>query len=118
MLSFLNKAYVVFTTLLEATQRQHQEYFSCWLEMLGDLSRYRASMGFGDQTVVDLWLVTSLRWYSMAFDRSPTVGRLHSHVGTLAYHYNGLLVALSRFSRAPVYPEALQQSPKSYSEHI
>jgi hypothetical protein len=74
-LSFIYTAYNHIAVLLETVPA----FKDCWVECLGDLSRYQMSIG---EQVRDreIWAGTSISWYTMAQDANPTVGRLCHHL--------------------------------------
>jgi len=53
-----------------------------WIECLGDLARYRMAIE-EDKEIHATWGSVAGRWYTMASDKHPKVGRLYHHLGIL-----------------------------------
>jgi len=53
-----------------------------WIECLGDLARYRMAIE-EDREVHGIWGGVAGRWYCLASDKHPGVGRLYHHLGIL-----------------------------------
>ncbi|WPH03027.1 Hypothetical protein R9X50_00590100 [Acrodontium crateriforme] len=78
MISFIYLAYQMMGLLYETVPA----FLDTWIECLGDLSRYRMAIE-DDKDVHAQWGNVASRWYAMASDRHPTVGRLNHHLGIL-----------------------------------
>jgi hypothetical protein len=55
-----------------------------WIEILGDLGRYRMAIEVDDNLDRATWAGVARAWYSKAADRKPTVGYLNHHLAILA----------------------------------
>ncbi|OAA56287.1 hypothetical protein SPI_07898 [Niveomyces insectorum RCEF 264] len=81
MTAFIYLAYSMTAMLYE----QVPAFEDAWAECLGDLSRYRYAIEDDDQHVRDTWKGVSRRWYTVASNRAPTIGRLYHHLAILAW---------------------------------
>ena len=78
MVAFVYLAYQMMALLFETVP-----FFSdTWIECLGDLARYRMAIE-EDKEVHAIWGGVAARWYNIASDRHPSIGRLYHHVGIL-----------------------------------
>ena len=78
MLAFIYLAYQMMSLLLETVPN----FTDTWIECLGDLARYRMAIE-EDRDIHTIWGGVAGRWYAMAADRHPVVGRLYHHSGIL-----------------------------------
>ncbi|KAM0714170.1 hypothetical protein Q7P37_010319 [Cladosporium fusiforme] len=78
MLAFIYLAYQMMSLLLETVP----SFTDTWIECLGDLARYRMAIE-EDREIHTIWGGVAGRWYVMAADRHPSVGRLYHHSGIL-----------------------------------
>lgn len=78
MLAFIYLAYQMISLLLETVPG----FKDTWIECLGDLARYRMAIE-EDREIHNIWGGTAGRWYTLAADRNPSVGRLYHHSGIL-----------------------------------
>lgn len=78
MLAFIYLAYQMMSLLLETVPG----FTDTWIECLGDLARYRMAIE-EDREIHTVWGGVAGRWYVMAADRHPSVGRLYHHSGIL-----------------------------------
>jgi len=78
MLAFIYLAYQMMSLLLETVPN----FTDTWIECLGDLARYRMAIE-EDREIHTIWGGVAGRWYAMAADRHPVVGRLYHHSGIL-----------------------------------
>lgn len=78
MLAFISLAYQMISLLLETVPG----FKDTWIECLGDLARYRVAIE-EDREIYNIWGGTAGRWYALAADRNPSVGRLYHHSGIL-----------------------------------
>lgn len=78
MLAFIYLAYQMIALLYETVPT----FTDTWIECLGDLARYR--MAIEEETEFhSIWEGVAARWYTMAAQRHPEVGRLYHHLGIL-----------------------------------
>jgi len=78
MLAFIYLAYQMMSLLLETVPN----FTDTWIECLGDIARYRMAIE-EDREIYTIWGGVARRWYAMAADRHPVVGRLYHHSGIL-----------------------------------
>ncbi len=78
MLAFIYLAYQMMALLYETVPA----FTDTWIECLGDLARYRMAIE-DDKEVHTHWGGVAKRWYSIASDRHPAIGRLYHHLGIL-----------------------------------
>jgi hypothetical protein len=78
MLAFIYLAYQTVSLLLETVP----SFTDTWIECLGDLARYRMAIE-EERGIHTIWGGVAGRWYGMAADRHPVVGRLYHHSGIL-----------------------------------
>lgn len=78
MLAFIYLAYQMIALFLETVP----SYTDTWIECLGDLARYRMAIE-PEKEAHTAWGGVAARWYTLASDRSPDVGRLYHHLGIL-----------------------------------
>jgi hypothetical protein len=78
MLAFIYLAYQMMSLLLETVPN----FTDTWIECLGDIARYRMAIE-EDREIYTIWGGVAGRWYAMAADRHPVVGRLYHHSGIL-----------------------------------
>jgi hypothetical protein len=78
MLAFIYLAYQMMALLLETVP----SFTDTWIECLGDLARYRMAIEEEKETHAT-WGGVAARWYSLASDRHPSIGRLYHHLGIL-----------------------------------
>lgn len=78
MLSFIYLAYQMMALLFETVPI----FTDTWIECLGDLARYRMAIE-EEKEAHATWGGVAARWYTMASDRHPTIGRLYHHLGIL-----------------------------------
>ena len=78
MLAFIYLAYQMMALLFETVP----SFTDTWIECLGDLARYRMAIE-EEKEAHATWGGVAARWYTMASDRSPQVGRLYHHLGIL-----------------------------------
>jgi len=78
MLSFIYLAYQMMALLYETVP----SFLDTWIECLGDLARYRMAIEEEKEAHAQ-WGGVAARWYTMAADRHPAVGRLNHHLGIL-----------------------------------
>ena len=78
MLAFIYLAYQMVSLLLETVPN----FTDTWIECLGDLARYRMAIE-EEREIHTIWGGVAGRWYGMAADRHPVVGRLYHHSGIL-----------------------------------
>jgi hypothetical protein len=71
MLAFIYLAYQMMALLLETVPG----FTDTWIECIGDLARYRMAIE-EDREIHIVWGGVAGRWYAMAADRHPSVGRL------------------------------------------
>jgi hypothetical protein len=94
MLAFIYLAYQMMSLLLETVPN----FTDTWIECLGDLARYRMAIE-EDCEIHTIWGGVAGRWYAMAADRHPVVGRLYHHSGIFGLALEGRDIALERFGR-------------------
>ncbi|KAJ2896494.1 hypothetical protein MKZ38_005482 [Zalerion maritima] len=80
MLRFIYLGYSMVAVLYETVP----DLAHIWIECLGDLARYRMAVEDEDPHDREVWTGVSRRWYSMASDGAPAVGRLYHHLAILA----------------------------------
>ncbi|KAK4502247.1 hypothetical protein PRZ48_005672 [Zasmidium cellare] len=78
MLAFIYLAYQMMALLLETVP----SFTDTWIECLGDLARYRMAIE-EEKEAHATWGGVAARWYTMASDRHPAIGRLYHHLGIL-----------------------------------
>ncbi|SMR50448.1 unnamed protein product [Zymoseptoria tritici ST99CH_3D1] len=78
MLSFIYLAYQMMALLLETVP----SFTDTWIECLGDLARYRMAIE-EEKEAHATWGGVAARWYTLASDRHPAIGRLYHHLGIL-----------------------------------
>lgn len=78
MLAFIYLAYQMMALLFETVPI----FTDTWIECLGDLARYRMAIE-EDKGIHATWGGVAGRWYTMASDNHPMVGRLYHHLGIL-----------------------------------
>nr|POE79548.1 est/smg-like protein 1 [Quercus suber] len=78
MVSFIYMAYQMIALLYETVPI----FLDTWIECLGDLARYRMAIE-PDKEAHAQWGAVAARWYTMAADRYPQIGRLNHHLGIL-----------------------------------
>ena len=78
MLAFIYLAYQMIALLLETVPT----YKDTWIECLGDLARYRMAIE-EEREAHATWGGVAARWYTLANDRHPAIGRLNHHLGIL-----------------------------------
>lgn len=78
MLAFIYLAYQMMALLFETVPI----FTDTWIECLGDLARYRMAIE-EDKEIHATWGSVAGRWYTMASDKHPKVGRLYHHLGIL-----------------------------------
>lgn len=78
MLAFIYLAYQMMALLYETVPA----FTDTWIECLGDLARYRMAIE-EEKEAHALWGGVAARWYTMASDRHPAIGRLYHHLGIL-----------------------------------
>lgn len=78
MLAFIYLAYQMMALLYETVP----SFTDTWIECLGDLARYRMAIEEEKETHAT-WGGVAARWYTMASDRHPAIGRLYHHLGIL-----------------------------------
>lgn len=78
MLAFIYLAYQMKALLYETVP----VFTDTWIECLGDLARYRMAIE-EDKEVHATWGGVAGRWYTMASDKHPKIGRLYHHLGIL-----------------------------------
>lgn len=78
MLSFIYLAYQMMALLYETVP----SFTDTWIECLGDLARYRMAIE-EEKEAHATWGGVAARWYTMASDRHPAIGRLYHHLGIL-----------------------------------
>ena len=78
MLSFIYLAYQMMALLFETVPT----FTDTWIECLGDLARYRMAIE-EEKEAHSIWGGVAARWYNMASDRHPQIGRLYHHLGIL-----------------------------------
>ena len=78
MLAFIYLAYQMMALLFETVPT----FTDTWIECLGDLARYRMAIE-EDKEIHSIWGGVAARWYNMASDRHPSIGRLYHHLGIL-----------------------------------
>lgn len=76
MLAFVVLAYQMMATLYETVPC----FTDTWIECLGDLARYRMVI---EDDCKETWAGVAARWYTLASDRHPDIGRLYHHLGIL-----------------------------------
>lgn len=77
LLEFLPFVYSVIGLFLET----FPSFRTTWLEVLGDLARYRAFIDAPDR---ETWSEVARQWYAEAAKENPTEGRIHYHLASLA----------------------------------
>lgn len=109
MLAFICLAYQMISLLLETVPG----FTDTWIECLGDLARYRMAIE-EDREIHTTWGGVAARWYTMAADRHPSVGRLYHHSGILErpslrkfYFYARALTSVVPFPNAKESLETL-----------
>ena len=55
-----------------------------WIECLGDLARYHMAVEETDLKDCKIWTGVARHWYSLASEKTPTIGRLYHHLAILA----------------------------------
>jgi hypothetical protein len=78
MLAFIYLSYQMIALFFETVP----SYKDTWIECLGDLARYRMAIE-PEKEAHTAWGGVAARWYTLASDRSPDVGRLYHHLGIL-----------------------------------
>ncbi|KXT12825.1 hypothetical protein AC579_7602 [Pseudocercospora musae] len=78
MLAFIYLAYQMMALLFETVP----SFTDTWIECLGDLARYRMAIEEEKESHAT-WGGVAARWYTMASDRHPAIGRLYHHLGIL-----------------------------------
>nr|POE59007.1 est/smg-like protein 1 [Quercus suber] len=78
MVSFIYMAYQMIALLYETVPI----FLDTWIECLGDLARYRMAIEPNKDAHAQ-WGAVAARWYTMAADRYPQIGRLNHHLGIL-----------------------------------
>ncbi|EME84402.1 uncharacterized protein MYCFIDRAFT_207267 [Pseudocercospora fijiensis CIRAD86] len=78
MLAFIYLAYQMMALLFETVPG----FTDTWIECLGDLARYRMAIE-EEKEAHATWGGVAARWYTMASDRHPAIGRLYHHLGIL-----------------------------------
>ena len=78
MLAFIYLAYQMIALLFETVPT----FYDTWIECLGDLARYRMAIE-EEREAHTIWGGVASRWYTMASDRHPAIGRLYHHLGIL-----------------------------------
>lgn len=78
MLAFVVLAYQMMALLFETVPC----FTDTWIECLGDLARYRMAIE-DDREMHAVWGGVAARWYTLASDRHPEIGRLYHHLGIL-----------------------------------
>ena len=78
MLAFIYLAYQMIALLFETVPT----FIDTWIECLGDLARYRMAIE-DEKEPHATWGNVAARWYTMASDRHPNIGRLNHHLGIL-----------------------------------
>ncbi|KAM3416517.1 hypothetical protein BST61_g8107 [Cercospora zeina] len=78
MLAFIYLAYQMMALLFETVP----SFTDTWIECLGDLARYRMAVE-EEKEAHATWGGVAARWYTMASDRHPAIGRLYHHLGIL-----------------------------------
>lgn len=78
MLAFIYLAYQMMALLFETVPT----FTDTWIECLGDLARYRMAIE-EEKEAHATWGGVAARWYTMASDRHPAIGRLYHHLGIL-----------------------------------
>lgn len=78
MLAFIYLAYQMMALLFETVP----SFTDTWIECLGDLARYRMAIE-EEREAHGTWGGVAARWYTMASDRHPAIGRLYHHLGIL-----------------------------------
>lgn len=78
MLAFIYLAYQMMALLFETVP----SFTDTWIECLGDLARYRMAIE-EEKEAHATWGGVAARWYTMASDRHPAIGRLYHHLGIL-----------------------------------
>ncbi|KAF2158283.1 hypothetical protein M409DRAFT_61798, partial [Zasmidium cellare ATCC 36951] len=78
MVAFIYLAYQMMALLLETVPT----FTDTWIECLGDLARYRMAIE-EEKEVHATWGGVAARWYTMASDLHPAIGRLYHHLGIL-----------------------------------
>lgn len=102
MLAFIYLAYQMMALLYETVP----SFLDTWIECLGDLARYRMAIE-EEREAHAQWGGVAARWYTMAADRHPAVGRLNHHLGILErpslrklFCYNKALTCVIPFPNA------------------
>ncbi|KAK4623550.1 hypothetical protein CLAFUW4_05715 [Fulvia fulva] len=78
MLAFIYLAYQMMALLYETVPT----FTDTWIECLGDLARYRMAIE-EEKEAHAIWGGVAARWYILASDRHPAIGRLYHHLGIL-----------------------------------
>ena len=78
MLSFIYLAYQMIALLFETVP----VFTDMWIECLGDLALYRMAIE-EEKEAHTTWGGVAARWYTMASDRHPLIGRLNHNLGIL-----------------------------------
>lgn len=78
MLGFLRLAYQMVALFVENEPTLAER----WIELLGDLSRHFMAIA-KERDLRESWAKVARRWYTMASDHQPHIGRLHHHVAVL-----------------------------------
>ncbi|EME45349.1 hypothetical protein DOTSEDRAFT_71170 [Dothistroma septosporum NZE10] len=78
MLAFIYLAYQMTALLYETVP----SFTDTWIECLGDLARYRMAIE-EEKEAHAIWGGVAARWYTLASDRHPAIGRLYHHLGIL-----------------------------------
>ena len=78
MLAFVVLSYQMMALLFETVPC----FTDTWIECLGDLARYRMAIE-DDREMHAVWGGVAARWYTLASDRHPDIGRLYHHLGIL-----------------------------------
>ncbi|QIX00420.1 hypothetical protein AMS68_005937 [Peltaster fructicola] len=102
MLTFIYLAYNMMALLFETVPA----FTDTWIECLGDLARYRMAIE-EDKEIHAIWGGVAARWYTLAADRHPQIGRLYHHLGILErpslrkfYFYSRSLTSVVPFINA------------------
>ena len=78
MLAFIYLAYQMMALLFIIVPT----FTDTWIECLGDLARYRMAIE-EDKEIHSIWGGVAARWYSLASNRHPQIGRLYHRLGVL-----------------------------------
>ncbi|KAF2723963.1 hypothetical protein K431DRAFT_218859, partial [Polychaeton citri CBS 116435] len=128
MIAFIYLAYQMIALLYETVE----SFKDTWIECLGDLARYRMAIE-EEREAHATWGGVAARWYTLANDRHPAVGRLNHHLGILErpslrkmYFYAKSLTCVLPFTNAKdsmatlcnpiLYDDELMRSPNQPAE--